>query len=196
MRILPRHKFNRDSTTKDGLRVRCIDCENTPALSIAENTARLKEQNDSSEALKKLRPTYMDSLRADLARIGKPMEAQRFLEKLKTLLPGLRWIPGQVQGDISVYILDPDEKIGYKYLWYVNEGNLPEFSLWEFDPVRNFPVIEKMRGWRTPLLRCILAGLVTELDAERVFGRPAENLASEVWYRRLWAYRNHMSHEE
>lgn len=161
-------------------------------MSVAENTAMLKERNNNSDAIKKLRPAYMESLRCDIGRIGRVMWANEFLDKLQRLIPGLRWIPGKIEGDISVYILDnhPEfQPLGYRYLWYIESGVLPEFSLFEFDE-RDFPIKEKKRGWRTPLLRCILAGLVNEQQASEVFGRPPENLASEVWYRRLYALRN------
>lgn len=152
----------------------------------------LRERNNNSDALKRLRPVYMDALKCDIARIGRVMQVEDFLAKLQKLLPGLRWIPGRNPGDISVYLMDnhPEfQPLGYRYLWYVEEGIMPEFSLFEFDE-RDFPSREKKRGWRTPLLRCILAGLVSQTQAEEAFGRPPENLASEVWYRRLYAYRN------
>lgn len=154
----------------------------------------LRERNNNSEALKKLRPDYIDSMRCDLARIGRVMDAEIFLEKLKELIPGLRWIPGTIAGDISVYLMDNDpqyQPLGYRYLWYIPEGILPEFSLYEFDEVRDFPVKEKKRGWRTALLRVILADMISEQKANEVFGKPSENLASELWYRRLFAKRNH-----
>jgi hypothetical protein len=195
-RILPRSRFRKDSSQRDGIGVRCEECERTPALSIAENTSRLREQNYNSAALKALRPDYIDSLRDDLSRIGRVMDAEVFLEKLKTLLPGLRWIPGQIEGDISVYMMSnhPDHQpLGYHYLWYIPRGPLPEMSLHEFDSVRDFPVKEKKRGWRTPLLRCILAGLISEEQADKTFGRPVESAASELWRRRCFAYRNKLN---
>lgn len=196
VRILASSFFDRDSSTKDGLRFRCRECEATPSLSIVENTAKLREQNYNSHALQALRPDYAETLRDDIGRIGRVMDAENFLQKLKTLLPGLRWIPGQVAGDISVYLMSnkPEHQpLGYHYLWYVPDGIIPEFSLHEWDEVRNFPVKEKKRGWRTPLLRCILADMVSEEDAERVFGRPPENGPSELWYRRLYAKRNKLN---
>jgi hypothetical protein len=192
LRILHSNRFRRDSSTKDGRAIRCTSCESAPALSINENTSMLRERNNNSDAIKKLRPVYMDSMRCDLGRIGKVMWAEDFLSKLQKLLPGLRWIPGKIEGDISVYLLDnrPEfQPLGYRYLWYVESGVMPEFSLWEFD-ARDFPIKEKKRGWRTPLLRCILAGLISEQQADDTFGRTPESLVSEVWYRRLYAHRN------
>lgn len=158
-------------------------------MSMAENTAMLRERNNNSDAIKKLRPTYMDSMRCDIGRIGRVLWCNDFLEKLKSLLPGLMWIEGKIEGDLSVYLVDHATELGYRYLWYIERGILPEFSLWEFDE-RDFPIREKKRGWRTPLLRCILAGLVYERDAEKVFGRAPEGLASQVWYQKLYEHRN------
>lgn len=190
-RILDLKHFRADHTNRDGRSERCNECESTPWLSIEENTARLREQNYNSEALKKQRPPYVDSMRCDIGRIGRVMDSKIFLEKLKTLIPGLRWYPGNIEGDISVYVQDNSQPSGLKYLWYIPEGVIPEFSLHEFDE-RGVPVKEKMRGWRTPLLRVILSDMITESQANQIFGRACENLASEVWNRRLFAKRNNL----
>jgi hypothetical protein len=184
--------FRKDTSSRDDRAERCLECEATPWLSINENTARLKEQNDNSEALKKLRPPYIDSMRCDIGRIGRVMDSKVFLEKLKTLIPGLRWFPGNIEGDLSVYVQDSSQEIGLRYLWYIPEGTIPEFSIHEFDS-RGVPVKEKMRGWRTPLLRTILSDMITEKQANETFGRACENLASEVWNRRLYAKSNRLN---
>jgi len=188
-RILTLKHFKADHTNRDGRAERCNFCESTPWLSIDENTARLREQNYNSEALKRQRPPWIDSMKCDIGRIGRVMDSLSFLNKLKTLIPGLHWLSGNVAGDFSVYIRDSREESGMRYLWYVPQGTLPEFSLHEFDD-RDCPIKEKLRGWRTPLLRCLLSDMITEKQANDVFGSPAENLASQVYRTRLFNHRN------
>lgn len=188
-RIQALEHFRRDTSSRDGRAERCIECENTPWMTIDENTEMLREKNYNSEANKRRRPPYIDSMKCDIGRIGRVMDALSFLNKLKTLLPGLRWYSGRIEGDFAVYIEDRFNQDGVKYLWYVPQGVMPEFSLHEFDRF-DCPVKEKKRGWRTPLLRCILGGMITEEEANRVFGSPTEGLASQVYRTKLWEHRN------
>lgn len=188
-RILPLKCFRKDSSNRDGRYERCTECESTPWLSIEENTAQLREKNYNSEALKRQRPPHIDSMKCDIGRIGRVMDAVDFLKKLKTLIPGLIWREGSFADDLSVFVMDARTELGYRYLWYIPKGTLPELSLHEFDG-RDIPIKEKKRGWRTPLLRCILSGMVSEKDANRVFGPPTDGLASEVYRKKLWEHRN------
>jgi|SRR5882762_1568107 len=188
-KILDLKHFRADHTNRDGRTERCHECESTPWLSIDENTARLREQNYNSEALKRQRPPWIDSMKCDIGRIGRVMDSLSFLNKLKTLIPGLHWLSGNVAGDFSVYIRDSREESGMRYLWYVPQGTMPEYSLHFFDD-RDCPIKEKLRGWRTPLLRCLLSDMITEKQANDTFGSPAENLASQVYRARLFNHRN------
>ena len=56
----------------------------------------------------------------------------------------------------------------------------PEYSLMRFNDY-NVPTNERYRGWRTALLALIVAGVLTEGEADRAFG-PAVGAAS-VFYR-------------
>jgi hypothetical protein len=188
-RILDLKHFRRDSSNRDGRAERCVECESTPWLSIAENTARLKEQNYNSDAHKRQRPEYMASMRCDIGRVGKVMDANDFLAKLKTLVPGIIWVNGAFEEDFAVFLEDSSKELGYRYLWYLPKGYLPEYSIHEFDQY-DCPVKEKRRGWRTALLRCILGNLVSEKQAHETFGYPTEGLASEVYRVKLYDHRN------
>lgn len=188
-RILDLKKFRADHTNRDGRADRCIECEQTPWLSVEENTAMLREKNYNSEALKKQRPPWLDSMKCDIGRIGRVMDSTDFLNKLKSLIPDLVWRQGAFEEDLSVFLMDRNEQLGYRYLWFVPKGILPEFSIHEIDE-RDVPIKEKRRGWRTPLLRCILSNMITETQANQVFGRPTDGLASEVYRKRLYDHRN------
>lgn len=158
-------------------------------MTIEENTEMLREKNYNSEANKRQRPPYLDSMKCDIGRIGRVMDSIDFLTKLKTLVPGLIWREGSMPEDLAVFIADNAAEIGYRYLWYVPKGILPEYSLHELDRF-DCPIKEKRRGWRTPLMRCILANMVSENDAHKVFGTPVDGLASQVYRTKLWEHRN------
>lgn len=189
LRIMDLKHFRKDTSSRDGRAERCIECENTPWMTIEENTEMLREKNYNSEANKRRRPPYLDSMMCDIGRIGRVMDSADFLARLKFLIPGLIWREGAIAGDLAVFLEDTTTEIGYRYLWYIPKGILPEFSLHEFDRFQ-CPVKEKKRGWRTPLLRCILGGLITEEDANRIFGSPTDGLSSQVYRMRLWEHRN------
>lgn len=188
-RILDLKHFRKDSSNRDGRAARCVQCESTPWLSIAENTAKLRELNYNSEAHRRRRSEYEESMKCDLGRIGHVMESLEFLNKLKILVPGLIWFEGRTTGDWGVYVQDHNVEFGVRYLWYLPQGILPEYSIHEFD-IYDAPVKEKMRGWRTPLLRLIKSEIITEEDAHRVFGAPTVCLSSELYRAELYNFRN------
>jgi len=193
-RILEYQFFRPDSSYRDGRRDLCDVCVNAPRLNIAEHTARLREGNYNSEAVRSQRWANQDDYRNDEARIGRPMYATDFIRIARRLIPSLYFTDGNVIGDIAIYQTydRPQPELDgrtYRYLGYIPNDLLPEYSLYEFDNVRDIAIREKKRGWRTPLLRFIEAGLLSESLCNEVFGR-AEGPASTVWYRHLYNFRN------
>lgn len=194
-RILEYKFFRKDSSYKDGRRDQCEGCESVPRMSLDEHTHRLREKNFSSEAVKKQRWEHQEDYKNSSARQGKTMTGVEFLQKLKTLIPDLYWQSGRIEGDLAVYIIYPFpqshlDNRDFEYMWYVPSGKMPEFSTYEFDKARDVLVREEERGWRTPLLRCIKRGLITEEQADATFGKPSDGEASVVYRRQLWEYRN------
>jgi hypothetical protein len=193
LRILPYSFFLKDSSYRDGRVDRCDMCRTAPKMSYAEHTARLKEQNYSSEAVKKQRFANQEDYENHLARQGKWMHSGEFVLRIKKLVPCLFIRDGNFIGDLAVYRIYPGpqsdlEDRNFQYLFFIPTGWMPECSLIEFDD-RDIPIREKKRGWRTPLLRLIKAGLLTEADCEEEFGKPTPG-ADAVWNRELWQYRN------
>lgn len=194
-RILEYAFFKRDASYRDGRRDLCDVCANAPRLSIAEHTARLQEGNFNSEAVKRQRWANQDDYRDDAARIGRGMQSADFIRILQRLVPDLYFMDGNVVGDIAVFQIygkpQPDlSGKDYRYLFYIPNDWLPEYSLYEFDTIRDIPIREKQRGWRTALLRLIESKLLSENLCNDVFGRP-EGPASSVWHRTLYSFRNH-----
>jgi len=193
-RILEYQFFKRDSSYRDGRRDLCDVCANAPRLNIAEHTARLREGNYNSEAVRSQRWANQEDYRNAEARIGRPMFASDFIAILKRLIPDLYFMDGRVSGDIAAFRTygRPQARLEgrtFEYLWYIPSGLLPEYSIYEFDEVHDVAIRERQRGWRTPLLRLIEAGLLTEEVCNQVFGRP-EGPASTVWHRILYNFRN------
>lgn len=194
LRILPYAFFDRDSSYRDGRKDLCTNCASAPRLSTDEHTARLRENNNNSEAVKRQRWEHQDDYRDDAARIGRVRPSGEFLATIKQLVPALYLTDGRIFGDVAIFRIHPHplERLGgrdFEYLFYCPTGLLTEYSLYEFDTARDIPIREKLRGWRTVLLRLIKSGLLSEEQCDREFG-PAIGPASQVWYRRLWEYRN------
>lgn len=195
MRILAYHFFRRDSSYRDGFRDRCQMCESSPRMSTVEHTARLREMNLSSHAVRKQRWKHQLDYMDDAARVGKQMNSSEFLLRLSKLIGTDRLYirDGNYLNDVAVFLVagkkrsDWDSK-SFKYLWYIPLGLMPEFSIYEFDN-RAVPLRERKRGWRTPLLRLIKSKLITEDQSNREFGE-ALGPASTVWNRELFKFRN------
>jgi hypothetical protein len=193
LRILSYAFFDRDSSYRDGRRDLCCNCQNAPRLSTSEHTARLRQMNDNSEAVRRQRWEHQDDYRDDQARVGRAMRSENFLGKLQRLVPSLHFTGGRIGNDIAIFRTYPCPQPhlngrDFEYLFYCPGGDIPEYSIYEFDG-RDIIVREKMRGWRTVLLRLIRSGLLTEAQSDREFGR-ADGPASTVWYRKLYEYRN------
>lgn len=193
-KILKWDQFAKDSSLKTGHKPLCNSCASSPCLTMEEHTHRLKESSLSSHGVARQRHEDQSEFRLTDEREGRRMHTADLLLKLHKLIPSLFVKEGGINGDLALYQVaeTPQTKWGgknYSYLGFVSYGNLSEYSLYQFDEVRDVMVREKQRGWRTTLLRCIKAGLITEEQADRVFGKPSGR-ASGVWYKQLYEYRN------
>jgi hypothetical protein len=193
-RLLSYKHFRRDSSMKDGYKSQCTSCEAEPKLSMAEHTSRLKERNFGSEAVKKQRHEDQEEFRKVDARWGRVLHTSDLLLKLHRIVPNLFIKEGGIAGDLAMYLVahgprkDWDGK-NYKYLGYVAYGELPEYSLYQFDDKNDVMIREDIRGWRTVLLRFIKADLLTEEQCDKEFGKPSSR-GSTVWYKQLYNHRN------
>jgi hypothetical protein len=184
--------YRKDSSQRDGYAVLCYSCENSPSMSTADHTARVREKNYNAAASQRAR--FQDDFRNDEARIGRQMYHGDFINVLKKLVPSLYITEGNIAGDLAVFRTypcpQPDlDGRDFRYLFYIPTGLLAEYSLWEFDEIRNIRIKEKQRGWRTPLLRLIKSGLLDESVCNKVFGIPTGEAAT-VWNRELFEFRN------
>lgn len=194
-KILAYSFFERDSSYRDGRRPQCLECEGQPRLPLEEHTLRLREKNMRSEALKRQRGKFQDDYRNSEARRGRLMHHSELLLRIQRMASDLYIKDGNIVGDLALYQVFPQaqkrlEGRDYKYLGYMPTGWLPEFSIYQFDKVRDLKVREDQRGWRSVLLRLIKSGVLTEEQCNREFGSACGEAAT-VWRRTLWEWRNH-----
>lgn len=159
-----------------------------------EHTDRLAKKSFNSEAVKKQRHEDQEEFRKTDARWGRVLHTSDLLLKLHRIVPSLFVKEGGIVGDLAMYVTAAGprkdwEGKNYKYLGYVPYRELPEYSLYQFDNKMDVMIREDLRGWRTVLLRFIKAGLLTEEQCDKEFGKPSSR-GSTVWYKQLFNHRN------
>jgi hypothetical protein len=161
-------------------------------MSIAEHTSRLYELNYNSEGTRRQRHPDQEDLRED--RGGRPMDCSLFLQKLLHLCPQLYVTQGGIVGDLALYATSgtarPDwNGQSFKYAGFATLGNMPEYSLYEFDHHRDILLRVKQVGWRSVLLRFVENNLLTEEQCNKEFGPPSGG-GNSLWYKKLYNHRN------
>lgn len=78
---------------------------------------------------------------------------------------------------------------GLETACWVQLGFMPELSIMRFDE-HGIPVNERRRGWRTCLLQLLLKGIVSEREANKMFGHPKQTDAFHRYNSLLQAFRN------
>lgn len=186
--------FRKDSSITDGHSHLCWDCEAQPALSTEENLSMLQEKNYNAEATKKQRWDHQEELIDPEARVGRPMRHSDFFLILQKLVPNLYITQGRIIGHLAVYQTAPCPQTqwnnrDFRYLFFSEEGTMPEFSQYQVDEERDIVIRESKRGWRTVLLRLVKLGLLDEETCGKVFGRP-EGPSAQRYNRELYKHRN------
>ena len=116
-------------------------------------------------------------------RWGTPMESNELIRRLLKL-PDVVVGPGTIQNNLSFYRVR-NERVDF--ICWTDAGLLPEFSIVHFNKDRQ--PIREQRGWRTVVLRFIKSGLLTEMDAQNMFGR-AEGIQARFWEQEMYWHRN------
>ena len=191
-RLLRYKFFEKNSAYKDGYYPQCAKCQKEPAMSMAEHTARLREQNFNSEGTRRQRDPDQDDYKA--TRPGKAMECQLFLSKLLHAYPGLFVTQGGYYRDLALYATSGVAKPEwggntFAYIGYVTLGVMPEYSRYEFDTHRDILLRTTEMGWRSVLLRFVKKNILTEEQCNKEFGPPSGGVNS-VWYKKLHQHRN------
>ena len=157
------------------------------AKTSTQNLEELCRQKEMSTAMvKAYRFEHQDDLASEgPERVGKIMNILEFWDKLKTIIPC--YISSTVRGGMAgLAVLKPHEELDpetgnkvkkdWHYVCGVQVGYMHEYSTLRIDS-HGLPTNEKWRGWRgTVLLRLIMGGFISEADAHRVFGEPAQGM--------------------
>lgn len=193
-RILRFAFFDRDSSYRSGHKPQCISCQAEPRLSMEEHVDRLKKSNFNSEAVKRQRHEDQEEWRKEDARRGRTMHCSDVLVKLHRLVPSLYIKEGAIVNDLALYTIAPGPRAdwggkNYKYLGFVSYAILPEYSIYEFDEEHDVMIRATEQGWRDVLMRFIRAGLLTEDQVYKEFGRPTGQ-GSAVWFKKIFNLKN------
>lgn len=129
-KILAYSFFQRDSSYRDGRRDQCTECARAPRLSTLEHTARLRELNYSSHAVKKQRWSNQEDYENTVARLGAPMHHTDLLLKIRKWVPNIYVTEGRIIGDLAVFQTypcpQPDlEGRDFRYLFLHPHGAPP-----------------------------------------------------------------------
>jgi hypothetical protein len=156
----------------------------TSSTQTEEELARLHEENCSSvKSYQFVKPEEMEYVR-----MGRTMRDWDFLRQLNRIVPA-RFTGLSRHGLWGMEVQRPSESgAKWEYACGVQAGIMHEYSSMYFDS-HNVPTSEKFRGWRTVLLRLILAGFITEESAHRVFGN-ATGPESTRYRAQLYSFRN------
>lgn len=201
--ILAYKFFQRDSSSKDGRRNICLNCEKKPRLSMREHVDSMREANYYSEGTKSQRWANQEDYRNWKARQGLYMHHSDLLNALQPLIPDLLIVNGitgrndehgKFLRHLCLFQVSSFSRADWggrplRMLCWLEREYMPEFSTYEFDNVRNVLIREDTRGWRTVLLSLIHRGVLTEQVANATFG-DATGEASTVWHRELHKFRN------
>lgn len=165
----------------------CVSLMFNSRLSPTEALASLQEDTDRS--LQKFRLPDQDFLSKEEARWGRPMHHTDFISKLRTIVPGLVVMEAPYTPNaFSLYLVKGEQ---VQYLGWMQQEYAPEFEV-IITNERNLPVAQK-RAWRTVLLRLIKAGIITEQEAQEVFGQPTDGEQAKFYREELWLFRNRRS---
>jgi hypothetical protein len=160
----------------------CIDALFRAKLARGEVQGFIKE--DRARMLKRTRNPVLEAMQG-AGRWGIPMHSSALIFSLSKLVPNLVVLDGRVADDIGFYRAR-NEKVDF--ICYTNSGTLPEYSIVVLNKDRQ--PIHEQRGWRTVLLRFIKAGLLTEEQVEKEFGRISNPEQARFWLKELYDHRH------
>lgn len=175
-----------------------------------ENLAQLKEENSAAVAAYRLYDPAQVGEEAQDERIGRILPASTFVEMLwkcgivcvltRVNTQGLRSLKGKwhakersahYQRTMAGLVVNSSRAMPLSSPRYVTWIQIPamiEYSVMRFDE-HGLATSEKYRGWRTVLLKLIQEGLLTERQANFIFGEPRGPAAAR-WGQILQGFRN------
>lgn len=163
-----------------------------------EELCRQKEM--SSEMVKEYRFENQAEITSEgPERVGRVLHCLDFLDKLNTIMPA--YLSSNVQKGLCGLAVkksgpnpdNPKDIVDWQYVCAVQVGYMHEYSTVWIDK-HGLPLNEKWRGWRTVLLRLILKGFITEVQANQVFGE-SSGPSARRYREQLYGFRNRQEKE-
>lgn len=150
-----------------------------------EELAWRKEEN--AHTAKEYQWVSPEEYKDEGARIGTILHSSTFISRLQSV--GVRcWYAAHPQPRKVTLIYTKDGMAAEVGCW-AQSGFMPELSVMDFDD-HGVPTTEKFRGWRTPLLQLILKHVITEQQADTLFGPPKTSPAFHRYNQTLQSFRN------
>lgn len=122
-------------------------------------------------------------------RVGRVMHAAVFLNKLQEGGVKALWYGAHPHSDKCVLWYAKDGFKEPEQICWVQMGFMPELSFLNFDE-HGVPLAERRRGWRTCLLQMILKDVITEEQANKLFGPPKQTSSFHRYSNTLCEWRN------
>jgi hypothetical protein len=144
----------------------------------------LKLREENTAARRQYRLDHQAELLQD--RTGRILHMNQFLLMLRQAGVKARYAPkGAFPGMLGLWVNHNDVD---QYICFVHVPYMQEYEELYFDEY-DVPLGPKRRGWRTVLLRLMIAGVLTEDAAHEVFGAPPQNGVSRRYWAELQALR-------
>jgi hypothetical protein len=168
----------------------------------AEEAIAAKTEQLEDIRIRKSRKTDWDEYIDAPRRWGTPLHHSEIISKLRRVIPNLYVDDGMQRNTLSLYIWDGthpfESKVGGTvFLGWIHYGYNPEY---EIDLVNDVGIaIGQKRGWRTILIRLICRrdaktfvpkSLITEQQAQELFGDPTNGPTASNYRMHLYRFRN------
>ena len=122
------------------------------------------------------------------ARIGKVMDHAELITKLRSIGIVCHYKQHPHPDKVVLY-WQPKGVQDAEVACWAQYGKMPELSIMNFDQ-HGAPLAERRRGWRTCALQIILKGIITEEQADKLFGKPRQDAAYARYNSTLQSFRN------
>lgn len=153
--------------------------------------AMAREKEISDEMVERYQMDDQIDLTNAPARLINRMGTEDFIEKLRdnpicpvkcfTVYNGL-------PGTVGLWCLPPKITQKARYVCYLRTPYMHEWSLLKVDS-HNLPAGE-LRGWRTVIVELIKSEILTEWQADQIFGKASERKVYRRYHQSLWEIRH------
>jgi hypothetical protein len=125
------------------------------------------------------------------ARMVNPMGTDDFVQKLRAFgIKCFTVMNGFPEGTVALWCLPPKQNTKARYICYLQIPAMYEWSVLRVDTYGK-PIGEVFRGWRTAIVQLVEKEILTEMQADKIFGKASQSTVFSRYHRSLWEARNH-----